>query len=94
MIDLVRQHRDEILEIASRYGASEVRLFGSAARGEARPDSDLDFLARFAETASLWDRGGMWTELHELLGRDIDLVDEAALRDEVRGDVMKQAVAI
>lgn len=94
MIELVRQHRDEILEIADRYGASDVRLFGSAARGEARDDSDLDFVVKFAATASLFDRGGMWTELHELLGRDIDLVDEDYLRDEVRDDVLADAVAI
>ena len=94
MIDLVRQHREAILEIAARRGASDVRVFGSVARGDADDDSDIDFLVRFADTTSLWDRGGMWTELHELLGRDIDLVDEAMLRDEVRGDVLEQAVAI
>jgi len=94
MIELVRQHRDAILEIAERYGASDVRLFGSAARGDGNADSDLDFVVRFATTASLFDRGGMWTELHDLLGRDIDLVDEALLRDEVRDEVLNDAVAV
>jgi predicted nucleotidyltransferase len=91
MIDLVQQHREAILEIAGRRGASDVRVFGSVARGDANEASDIDFLVRFAETASLWDRGGMWSELHELLGRDIDLSDEAPLRDELRDEVLRKA---
>ena len=94
MIELVQRHRDAILEIAARRGASDVRVFGSVARGDAGADSDIDFLVRFAETASLWDRGGLWSELHELLGRDIDIADEATLRDELRDDVLREAVAI
>jgi uncharacterized protein len=94
MLDAILQHREEILAIAARRGASHVRVFGSAARGTARADSDIDFVVRFADSTSLLDRGGMWTELHELLGRDIDLVDEASLRDEVRADVLSEAIAI
>jgi len=67
-------------------------LADPAARGDGNADSDLDFVVRFATTASLFDRGGMWTELHDLLGRDIDLVNEALLRDEVREEVLNDAV--
>jgi predicted nucleotidyltransferase len=94
MIDLIQQHRDAILEIATRRGATDVRIFGSVARGDASENSDIDFLVRFAETTSLWDRGGMWSDLHELLGRDIDIVDEATLRDELREEVLREAIAI
>jgi uncharacterized protein len=90
----VRQHHEMILEIAARRGASDVRVFGSIARGDATETSDIDFLVRFEATASLWDRGGMWSELHELLGRHIDIADEASLRDELRDEVLREAIAI
>lgn len=90
----VRQHREAILEIAARRGASDVRVFGSIARGGATETSDIDFLVRFEETTSLWDRGGMWAELHELLGRHVDIADESSLREELRDEVLRQAIAI
>ena len=80
---LVRQKRNEILRIAERHGAYNVRVFGSVARGEAGPDSDVDLLIDAGETVSPWFPGGLVLDLEELLGRRVDVVEEVALRGEV-----------
>jgi predicted nucleotidyltransferase len=91
MLDRITQHREAILKIAERYGACDVRVFGSVARGESTEASDLDILVRYRPGTSLWDMGGLWTALHELLGVDIDISDEATLREELRDEVLRQA---
>ncbi|HEU0079044.1 MAG TPA: nucleotidyltransferase family protein [Longimicrobiaceae bacterium] len=89
--DLVLQKRDEILRIAERHGAYNVRLFGSVARGEAGPDSDVDFLIDAGERVSSWFPGGLVLDLEELLGRRVDVVEEVALRPELRRYVLPEA---
>jgi predicted nucleotidyltransferase len=89
--NLVRQRRDEILRIAERHGAYNVRLFGSVARGEAGPDSDVDFLIEAGEKTSSWFPGGLILDLEELLGRRVDIVTEKALRPELRPYVLRDA---
>ena len=73
--DVVREKRDEILRIAERHGAYNVRLFGSVARGEAGPESDVDFLidVRDGQTTP-WFPGGLIADLEDLLGRRVDIV--------------------
>lgn len=89
--DIVRR-REEILAAAARYGASDVRLFGSVARGQADERSDVDLLVRFEEGRSLLDQGGLLMELRGLLGADVDVVSEGALTgrfgDIVRGEAV------
>ena len=75
-LDDLRARRDEILRLAEKHGASNVRVFGSVARGEARPDSDVDFLVTFREGASLYDLSGLWQDLQELLGCEVSLIEE------------------
>jgi hypothetical protein len=77
---LVASRRDQVLAIASRHRASRVRLFGSAARGEDRPDSDIDLLVDFDEGSSLFDLMHMSRELEELLGRSVDVVSAGGLK--------------
>ena len=91
---LVESKRAEILDIAAKYGAYNVRIFGSVARGEAGPDSDVDFLVDFEPGRSLFDYGGLWTDLEELLGRKIDVVTEAGLKTRIREKVLKEAIAL
>jgi len=79
-LDIVREQRDEILEAARRRRASRVRVFGSVARGEARPDSDVDFLVDFEPDASLLDQVGLIQDLQELLGVGVDVVSTGGLR--------------
>lgn len=66
--------REEIFALAARHGADHVRVFGSVARGEATANSDVDFLVRFREGSSIFDQVGLWLDLKDLLGREVDLV--------------------
>jgi uncharacterized protein len=88
------QRRDEILAVARRYGASNVRLFGSVARGDATADSDLDLIVRFEPNRSLLDQGGLLMDLQELLGVEVDVIDEDAMRPRFRQHVLKEVVAL
>jgi predicted nucleotidyltransferase len=77
---LVESRRDQVLAIASRHHASRVRLFGSAARGEDGPDSDIDLLVDFDEDSSLFDLVRLSRDLEALLGRPVDVVSVGGLR--------------
>ncbi len=92
--ELVKQKRADILQIAGRHGARNVRLFGSIARGEARPDSDIDVLVEFEAGRTLLDRIGMIQDLEDLLGRKVDVVTEKALHHLIRQQVLQQAVPL
>jgi len=72
-------HRDEVLRIADRHKASNVRVFGSVARGEDTAESDIDLLVRFAEGTSLLDLVGLVDDLEQCLGIHVDVVSEKAL---------------
>lgn len=89
--DLLINKHEEILQIAARHGAQNVRIFGSAARGEARPDSDIDFLVTLEIGRSLLDLARLLRELEALLGRNVDVVTEAGLRPRIRPQVRKEA---
>lgn len=87
-------HRDEILRIAERHGARNVRLFGSIARGSADAESDIDFLVDLEPGRSLLDLGGLLMELQELLGLRVDVVTERRLRDRIRQAVLQEAIPL
>jgi hypothetical protein len=87
-------HRAEILELAARYGATNVRVFGSVARGEARPTSDIDLLITIDETRSLLDYIALMQDLEDLLGRRIDLVIEPDLHPAIRERVLAEALPV
>ena len=77
---LLAGHRQQVLEIAARHHGRRVRVFGSVARGEATPDSDIDLLVDFEEGSSLFDLHRMSAELTELLGRPVDVVSTGGLK--------------
>jgi predicted nucleotidyltransferase len=77
---LVESRREQVRAIASRHHASRVRLFGSAARGEDRPGSDIDLLVDFDEGSSLFDLMRISRELEALLGRSVDVVSASGLK--------------
>ena len=92
--DLLNSKRDEILKIAEKYGAQNVRLFGSIARGEADEKSDVDLLVEMKPGRSLFDMGGMLMELETLLGCKVDIVTERGLKKRIREKVLKEAVPL
>jgi predicted nucleotidyltransferase len=89
--DLLKIKREEILKVALQRGAKNVRIFGSAVRGETTPDSDIDFLVDLEPGRSLFDLGGLWMDLQDLLGRDVDVVTENALHWYIRDRVLAEA---
>ncbi len=94
MMDAVRSHRDEILEIADRRRAENLRIFGSVVRGDAREDSDLDILVDLKPHASLFDLGGLSGELEELLGMKVDVVPARSLKHAIHERVLDEAVPL
>lgn len=90
----ILDRRDEILAIAERYGATDLRLFGSLARGDATEDSDVDLLVRFEPGRSLLDQGGLLMDLRELLGVKVDVVSQGALSGRFAERVLREAIAI
>jgi hypothetical protein len=92
--ELVKLRRQEILEIAQHYGAKNVCVFGSVARGKASPDSDIDFLVEMEPGRSLFDLGGMLYELQELLGVQVDVVTRNGLRARIRDQVLREAIPL
>jgi len=91
---LLKEKRDDILRLAAKYGAENVRVFGSVARGDAGPESDVDFLINMAPGRTLFDLGGFLYELRELLGLPIDVVPEKALKENIRSKVLEEAVPL
>ncbi len=82
-LDELRSRRAEILALAARYGAYNLRVFGSVARGEASAESDIDLLVSFPPGTSMFDLVGLWLDLKDLLGREVSLVtDDPNPRDE------------
>jgi predicted nucleotidyltransferase len=88
---LLKSRREEILRVAARHGARNVRLFGSVARGEAGEKSDIDLLVEFEPGRSLLDHAGLMVELEELLGRKVDVVSEQSLYWLIRRRILKEA---
>lgn len=92
--ELLKAKRDDVLRIASSYGARNVRIFGSAARGEVGAESDVDFLVELEAGRSLLDLVGLWQDLEELLGRKVDVVEPEGLHWYIRDRVLKEAVPL
>jgi len=87
----LRAQRGDILRAARRWGAHNVRVFGSVARGDAQQASDVDFLVEFASDRSLLDHGGLLSDLETLLGMPVDVVSESGLRPRFRARVLQEA---
>lgn len=94
LLDTLRNQRSEILGIAARYGASNVRLFGSVARGEEGDASDVDILVVLAPERSLMDHAGLKLELEALLGRSVDVATERGLSERYRDRILQEAVPV
>lgn len=91
---LIEEKRDEIVSIAARHGAKNVRLFGSVVRGEDRPDSDVDLLVDVGPTTSSWFPAGLVLDIEEVLGRPVEIVTEKGLNPLLREHVLQEAVPL
>ena len=91
LVDLLETKRDEILQLAARHGAHNVRVFGSVARGEVTKDSDVDLLVDMEPECSLLDMVSLQVALQELLGRRVDVVTEASVYWLIRRRVLREA---
>ena len=92
--ELRKTRRDEILRIAAKHGARNVRVFGSAARGEAGPASDLDFLVEMEEGRSLLDLVGFWQDLEALLGCKVDVLTDGGISPYLRERIYAEAIPL
>jgi len=88
----VRNRREEIERLARIHGAYNVRIFGSVARGDDGPESDVDVLVRFEKGRSLLDLVGIHQDLEELLGCEVDVVSEGALKSD--SEILQEAIAL
>lgn len=93
-LNWLREKRADILAIAQKHGAKNVRIFGSVARGEADEDSDIDFLVEMEVGRSLFDLGGVQWDLENLLGLPVDVVTEKGLRKSIKARVLAEAIPL
>jgi len=91
ILDLLHEHLDDIQK---QFDVKQLRLFGSAARDELRPDSDIDILVAFNGSATFDGYMDLRSYLEKLLGNKIDLITENGLRKEVRPNVEKDAIRV
>ena len=89
--ELVISRREEILRLAAKHGAHNVRIFGSAARGDAGPESDVDLLVDAGPATTAFFPAGLRVDLEDLLGRKVDVVTERALHWYIRDRILKEA---
>ncbi|MBI1389807.1 MAG: nucleotidyltransferase [bacterium] len=92
--EIIGSKRDEIPRLAAKHGATNVRVFGSVARGEADENSDVDFLVDLGPGQSLLDLGGLLMDLHDLLHVNVDVVTEEGLKKRIRNRVLDEAKAL
>ena len=92
--EILREKREESLRIAARHGVRAIRVFGSVARGEAGPGSDVDFLIEVGPTHSPFFPGGLVADLEALLGRRVDVVEPEGLNATLQQTILKEAVPL
>lgn len=92
--ELLKEKKEEIIQIANSHGAYNIRIFGSVARNEATDTSDIDLIVDIGENLSFFFPGGLVLELEKLLGKKVDIVTEKSLKPRIRDNVLKEAKAL
>ena len=93
-LDRLQQLKDEILAIARKHNAERVYVFGSCARKEETPESDVDFIADFKEHTSIFDHAGLEYDLAKFLGCKVDVVAHEALEDNAFAESVKKDMVL
>ncbi len=94
LMEFVKSKKTDICQIANKYGAFNIRIFGSVARGDADENSDIDFLVDFNPDVGLIEWSGFWLALEELLGKKVDVAIESSLKKRMRDRVLSEAVSL
>ena len=93
--EILEKNRQNILNIFDKYPRLDnLRVFGSVARGEDTDTSDIDFLVKPLANATLFDMGGLYSDLSEIFGENIDIVSERALKESHKDDILSEAVLV
>lgn len=93
-IEEVRLHKNDLIAIATHHHAKNLRVFGSAARNEARTNSDVDFLVSFDEKASLMDLSALDTEFSKILGVKVDIIPDDSVHSDIKDIVLSEAIKL
>ena len=88
----LKNSREEILNIAGKYGAKNIRVFGSVARGEEKQGSDIDIIVEMKQGSSLLDIIAIKQDIEDLLGRKVDVITEASISPYIRTEILREAV--
>ncbi|MEQ8971198.1 MAG: nucleotidyltransferase family protein [Coleofasciculus sp. C1-SOL-03] len=91
---LITTNKPQILAISAKYGAYNIRLFGSYARGEATNNSDIDFLMDMETGKSLLNRIALKQELEDLLGKKVDIAKPENLHESIQSQILKEAIPL
>ena len=94
MHPLIEEHRREIVEMAEKRGLSNIRVFGSMARGDATDSSDVDLLVTAGPNTSGFDVGGLLMDVQELVGRKVDVVIDRSIHPSVEKGILDEAVEL
>jgi hypothetical protein len=92
--EMLKEKREEIIRIAARHGARNVRVFGSVARGEAGPESDVDLMVQLDPGVTLLGHSALVRDLEALLGHKVQVVSERGLRPRMKDRVLREAVPV
>jgi uncharacterized protein len=92
--ELLKEKREAILCVCAKYGAHNVQVFGSVARGEADEQSDIDLLVEFDPRRSLLDHAALWLELQDLLGCKVDVLSDRGIKPRIRERVLREAIPL
>ncbi len=94
IVELLREKREEVLRVAAQHGAYNVRVFGSVARGETSPESDVDLLVSMKSGKTLLDFIALWQDLEQILDCKVDVISEGGVSPYLRERILAEAVPL